>query len=81
MYPVFSQQYAKPISKAEFSDAIETLRTQLQGYSESTPEVFERQGRKILDLSPDNISKFKNKYYFIDAYPEGFKQGGRLQKI
>ena len=80
MYPVFSQQYAPSISEVEFPDAISALRTQLRGYSESTPEVFERQGRQILDLQPGNISKFKNKYYFIDAFPEGFKQGGKLSK-
>lgn len=80
MYPVFSQQYAPSISEVEFPDAISALRTQLKGYSESTPEVFERQGRQILDLQPGNISRLKNKYYFIDAFPEGFKQGGKLSK-
>lgn len=80
MYPVFSQQYAPSISEAEFHDAISALRTQLRGYSESTPEVFKRQGRQILDLQPGNISKFKNKYYFIDAFPEGFRQGGKLSE-
>lgn len=81
MYPVFSQQYAPPISDAEFPEAISALRTQLRGYSESTPEVFERQGKQILDLQPGNISKFKNKYYFIDAFPEGFKQGGKFKNL
>lgn len=80
MYPVFSQQYAPPISDTEFSDAINSIRTQLRGYTEPTSQVFEHQGRQILDLQPANISKLGNKYYFIDAFQSGFRKGGKLYK-
>lgn len=84
MYPVFTQNKIQNTLNTNIEDwnlnIIPKLNKQMSSVGFNNQHgSYVRGNRRISDIHPQNIVQLSNgEFRFIDAYPDGFKQGGRL---
>lgn len=83
LYPVFSQQKIKETLKKDLNNwntnIIPRLNAQMKSVGFSGNGYYTRGKREIGDIHPQNMIELSNgQFRFIDAFPEGFKRGGKL---
>lgn len=87
MYPVYQQQKMQNLlnqgSKEDWMKAwreihLPAINKQLNSTGYKGDGTYWRGSRNIGDINPGNVAIRNNKYWFIDAYPMGFKFGGKL---
>ena len=84
LHPVFSQQKVESTVPRGSQNWVNNISPRLDkqmekvGYSNSHGNYI-RGTRKIIDVDPANITELPNgEFRFIDAFPEGFKTGGKI---
>ena len=84
LHPVFSQQKVESTVPRGSQNWVNNISPRLDkqmekvGYSNSHGNYI-RGTRKIIDVNPANITELPNgEFRFIDAFPEGFKTGGKI---
>lgn len=82
-YPVFSQKRITntiPLGLDNWNNnIIPRLNKQMKSVGFEGNGYYTRGSREIGDIQPGNLTELSNgQFRFIDAYPEGFKKGGKL---
>lgn len=82
-YPVFSQKRVTntiPLGLDNWNNnIIPRLNEQMKSVGFEGNGYYTRGSREIGDIQPNNLIELPNgQFRFIDAYPEGFKKGGKL---